>query len=200
MLFKALQPESQTQVLADFMPNDRLFINKNIDGTNLRALLQGLGFEFFRTELLFERVYEEYDPRTTTELITEWEKLLGIPDGCISISTDIETRRSNVILKLTALGIQTVDDFITLAERLGYEITIDAGADFGLFTFVFPITLFDNAQQARFAMRVNINLPPQEAFTYTFPLTFGVEKATILECFFQQLKPANVKIIFNYNG
>ncbi len=113
-----------TNFLSAFLPQGRLWVAKNVEETKLRSLLIGFAGESKRVCDLFATYLEQLDPNTTDDFVEEWESALGIPDNCIPIADTIEERRDNIILKLTSLTLQTEQDLIDLAAKLGFTITI----------------------------------------------------------------------------
>ena len=67
---------------------------------------------------------DEADPRTTLELLADWERVCGLPDPCSGQAATIAERRAQVVARLTATGGQSVAYFETLALALGFVITI----------------------------------------------------------------------------
>lgn len=98
-------------------------------GGVLDALLAGIAEEFARIEARAnDLIAAEADPRETTELLTEWEALVGIPNDCNpgATSETIQSRRNAVVLALTKLKAQNKQAFVDIATRLGYEdVTVE---------------------------------------------------------------------------
>lgn len=190
--------ETNTNVLAAYLPEGRIYESKNVTTSNFHKLLKSFSQEYTRIQSKINELSVEYDMRETYELIEEWEKVLGIPDECFSIDgLDIKQRRLQCIVKFAQMNIQTEDDFIQLAKTLGYKIEILHGIDYSIFPMTFPI-LLGTAKQARFTMIVkflDLN-KPQNVFPMTFPFEFQKENPLI--CVFEHLKPANVRIIYWY--
>lgn len=67
---------------------------------------------------------EEADPRTTLELLADWERVCGLPDLCAGPSATIAGRRAQVIARLTATGGQSPAYYVALAKAMGFDITI----------------------------------------------------------------------------
>ena len=44
---------------------------------------------------------------------------------------------------------------------------------------------------------VNFSATASNRFTYTFPIVFGGDEISFLQCIFEKLKPANTQLIFN---
>ncbi|MDH3325183.1 MAG: DUF2313 domain-containing protein [Gammaproteobacteria bacterium] len=118
--------------IADYMPNDRLFGAKKIKNSALRKFVEGCAYLEMKAEDRLNQVSSEYDIRTTTDYISEWERFVGIPDDCFDISTDIQTRREQVLTKLVSFNLQTEQDFVSLAAAFGMVITIDSTTSFNV--------------------------------------------------------------------
>jgi uncharacterized protein YmfQ (DUF2313 family) len=197
-LFKEKSVEEQTTSLASFMPGGRPFLAARLPSTTLRKLLYGLGEELYRVDSVINDITFEHQ---TTLLIDQWESALGIPDECFPGTGDLATRRTHVLAKLAALGIQTAQDFVDLATLFGYTIEIIPGANRGLFPFSagFPVYFFDYKATARFTMFIRMTtLTFPNVFTYTFPLLFEDRSFSIIECLLEHLRPANTDIVWEY--
>lgn len=87
-------------------------------------LLAGLAQELARAHGRLLDLIDEADPRTTVELLPEWERMAGLPDSCVPTESTIDQRRQALVSRLTNLGGQSRQYFIELAARLGYAISI----------------------------------------------------------------------------
>lgn len=67
---------------------------------------------------------EERDPRTTFELLPDWERVAGLPDACSPASPTLTQRRNAVALKITSFGAINRQFYIDLAAKLGFQISI----------------------------------------------------------------------------
>jgi uncharacterized protein YmfQ (DUF2313 family) len=79
------------------------------------------GYVDGRAADLLER---ESDPRTTLELLPDWERNWGLPDPCWSEAQTIGQRQQELVLRMTMIGGQSRQFFIDTAAHLGYSITI----------------------------------------------------------------------------
>ena len=181
---------------ADYLPGGRMFEAKRISGTNLRKLLRGFAKEAIRADNYIQTLQDEYMPDTTTLFLDEWEFVLGIPDDCFDGTGSAADRRTAILVKLASLGVQTVDDFQALAARFGLSVNIHPGKDVYDTPSLAPGLTFANEKRARFTIVVTFNFAAGEAFTYTFPIPFGTSEVSILECLFNNVKPANCQVIF----
>src|SRR5882724_4274104 len=88
----------------------------------IKGLVQIFGYADDRAADLLEL---ETDPRKTTELLEEWERVFGLPDNCIPIPLEDEvTRRFNLVSKLTMLGAQSRAFFIQRGTDIGETVEI----------------------------------------------------------------------------
>lgn len=198
--------DSRTQIeitnsLAQSFPRGRLFQAVNIDGSNLRKMLLGLALEIGRIEEKISKdIYEAFFINEQNDgLLEEWEAALGIPNGCFSVFDKTREERINqVIVKLKASSVVTEQDFIDIANELGFVVTIEQAIEIGSFPMTFPFPL-GSSKELRFTMIVNLeaSLAP-DSFPYTFPFTFTDDSTILIVCLFEKLKPANVNIIYNY--
>lgn len=189
----------QTDVLAQYLRDDRLHLAKNVEGSNLRKVLIGLACEWLRFRDKVDEVYDEYDINNTTQLIEEWEKTVGIPDDCFGNTGTIEERRINVLLKLAGVNATTAKQFEDIAAILGFTVTVTNGVDSSTFPMTLPFVLLSE-DEAPFTIVVTLDasLKPS-GLPLTLPFTLTEQAPAILECFFEKLKPANTIIIFRYS-
>ena len=94
-------------------------------GTTLDLACRGLaeywGFVDSRAADLLER---ESDPRTTFELLPDWERNFGLPDPCITEPQTLSQRQLALVMRMTMQGGASRQFFIDVAAMLGYTITI----------------------------------------------------------------------------
>lgn len=91
---------------------------------DITRTLDALAAELARIDARAEALMEEADPRTTSELLSDWERIAALPSSCVTVEQTIEERRAALVAKLTLLGGQSPDFFIDLAAGLGSVITV----------------------------------------------------------------------------
>lgn len=96
----------------------------NDESTVLGRLLLAIGEELARVSARGGDLIRELDPATITELLTDWERVLGLPDPCLNTAGTLQERRAAIAAKYTLIGGQSRAFYIELAAALGYEITI----------------------------------------------------------------------------
>lgn len=120
MVLTTASIDDYRQVLYALMPPGPAFSESDL-------LLDGLAAEFARCHNRILDLITESDPRTTTELIDEWEKDVGLPDPCddiFSIDRPLSERRRILCTKLLTQGNQSVPYYQKIAKELGYEVEI----------------------------------------------------------------------------
>lgn len=94
----------------------------------VRGLAQIFGYVDHRAADLLEI---ESDPRTTVEMLPDWERNWGLPDYCfLGVGQTLNERRKFLILKMTLEGGQSREWFIWVCKQLGYEVGITEFAPF----------------------------------------------------------------------
>jgi hypothetical protein len=193
----------QRDSLSKFFPSIRPLCAKDIPEKNFYKLLLGYAKEFVRMECAMIEAQQQQNPKNTTVFIEEWEKSLGIPDDCFSVTGTLAERRLNVVVKFALMNIQTKPDFIALAAIYGFDIEIvnfNPGTGFP-FTFPFILVSGDSFEENFVVIIRFLNVPPPPpvaVFPYTFPITFGVSEINIVQCLFEKLKPVDVELRFEF--
>jgi len=167
----------------------------------LTQLLSALADEFERLDLRVDQLIDEADPRTTLEMLTDWERVLKLPDPCVTESQTTQARRNALVGKLVSIGGQSLAYFIGVAASLGFTVTITEFHPFlaGQGLAADPLTNGDWA----YAWRIN---GPQTTFrnfeagrsTAGEPLRDWGNK--LLECVISRLKPAHTTLSFSYGA
>lgn len=144
-------------------------------------------------------LFEDMDPRTTVELLVDWERNHGLPDECMRDIADPDQRRKRLHQKVAWEGGQSAPFFISLVEALGYEgATID---QFRPFRVNSPCNAGINQNGWRYAWRVNV---PAEAtvrrMTATSPCNsaLGSWGDDTLLCILSGYKPAHTILYIAY--
>lgn len=188
--------EQHAQSQADYLPQGKFWRAKNINDSNLRKLLRGLGASTKRQEDIYNQFWEELFIGTSNEFLDDFEKAVGIPDDCFDGQGTIEERRLNVQIKLVSLYVSTEQDFIDLANLLGFIIAIIRPVEDAFPPYDVPFIPL-GLKESRFTWIIQgenliSNLPP-----YDVPfIPDGTDNGNILVCLFNKLKPANTRLIY----
>ena len=161
----------------------------------------------------------ESDPRSTLELLPDWERNWGLPDPCVTEPQTIEARRVALVLKMTMLGGASRQFFIDVAARLGYTVTITEYLPYqcGISRVGDTRSVADNPDDpTRFMWQLG---PPEIRYYWTIHVTSlkleyfhtgssqcGIDRllsigtAQDLECLIQRYKPAHTHVVFDYSA
>lgn len=187
--------KEETKTLSLYLQSGRAFGAKDIPGSVLYQLFEGLAAELVRSNGLVEEFRQEVLPDATTLFLDEWESAVGIPDTCLLGTGTVAERRRDVLVKLSSLGVQTAADFIALAASFGISTQIKGGSVHGCFPMKFPITFFPTERAARHTIMADFDLPARATFPLTFPIPFSTPELSMVECLFRKLKSANVDLL-----
>lgn len=170
------------------------------EDASLTRLLRGLADEFARVDGRAMQLLDEADPRTTAELLPDWERVAGLPDACVvaaGVTQSTSQRRAALTTRLTTIGGQSAAYFIALAAMLGYAITV---TEFHLQDVTDDVNYPLYAPPWQFAWQVNAALASVFELTaidsVDDPLASWSNVA--LECVFNRLKPAHSTVLFAY--
>lgn len=169
-------------------------------GTNMDALLHGLAEEWARIDARGERLIIDGLPATTNELLTDWERVTGLPDKCAgTLETTMQGRRNAVVSKLTSTGGQSKSYFIAVAKALGYDVTI---TEFRPFRAGFS-RAGDRLTNGDWVYAWQVNSPETTIIDFRAGQSCAGEPLRAwgndtLECKINQLKPAHTIAIFSY--
>lgn len=93
-------------------------------GTVWQQLLRGMAVEPSRIEVRAVDLIDESDPRTMIETLENWEEMLGLPDPCLGLDQDEETRRSMIIATLFMRGGASPQYFEALGALFNRPCTV----------------------------------------------------------------------------
>lgn len=159
---------------------------------------------------------QETDPRSSIEMLTDWERAFGLPDECLAEPLTVADRRTALLNRITLLGAQSREFFISLAAAIGYTIDIIEYSPFmgGISEGGDTRPTGTDGEEYRW-----YGGPPEMRFYWTVRvfgarLTWfrggagegGVDHhleiglATDLECLLRRYGPAHCQVIFDYSG
>ncbi|WP_295379530.1 putative phage tail protein [uncultured Pseudacidovorax sp.] len=158
--------------------------------------------EMSRVDARVWALLEEADPRTASELLADWESVLGLPDQCMaSMSLSIADRRRIAWQRLTEVGGQSRSYFIDLAGQFGEPDTqitefrqahCNSNCNSALYSqadeSVWRVTFMRAAEKYRPA---NCGDNCNDAL--------GIYVPALAECPITERKPAHTTVIFAYS-
>lgn len=135
---------------------------------------------YHRAEELFVDIF----PKSTEELLPEWENSLGLPDACLGPNPSIAARQTSVVARLAGRGGQNIPYFTSLAVNLGY--TNAYIQEFGPF-------LADIHGADQWAIMDNFYPYAWMLIAQSIPYADAV-----IVCELQNLRPANTELYFYF--
>lgn len=193
-----IKAEQYRLALQALLPPGRAWTRES--EAELTGLLDALAAEFGRIDDRVTSLLDEADPRTTKEMLTDWERVAGLPDPCLGTPETNAMRREVLMAKLVAQGGQSRKYFIDLAASLGYTIQIQEYFPFRVNHSSVGQPL-SNDPSWRHAWQVDSPETTTKHFSVGNssvgePLrTWGNE---MLECAITQRKPAHTIVLFAY--
>lgn len=169
-------------------------------GTTLHNLLDGMSIELARVDGRGEALPAEAIPLSTNEMLSDWERVAGLPDKCSGVLEEtLQGRRSALLSKLASAGGQSPAYFIELAGSLGYAVTIEQFRPFraGL------SRAGDALTNGAWVFTWRIRAPEVSVTSFRAGLSAAGERLRTwgndtLECKINQLKPAHTIALFAY--
>ena len=167
----------------------------------IESILAGVSQELARFDARAFDLISELDPASVSELVPEWEAVMGLPDPCLGDSPAFEDRRLAVRQRLTAIGGQSRAYFIEVAIRQGYPSASIVerraprfgrshfgSAHFGTWTAQFMWTL-ESGPRRRLGRRFGASFWGER---------FGANPSGALECVIRRSAPAHTLEFINY--
>lgn len=165
----------------------------------LTAFLGALAAEFARVDARADDLLAEMAPRTTYELLEDWERVLGLPDGCTPVLGTLSERRAALVQKLTSLGGQTPAFYVALAASLGFEVLVH---EFDPDVDDYSPGLDISGGKWRLVWRVEVLNQTDFTVFRAGDSAAGdrlVEGGALdLECVIRRAKPAHTQVVFTY--
>lgn len=171
--------------------------------TTMTQLLRGIAEDMARVDKRCSDLVEETDPRTTLELLGEWEAFAGLPDSCsASGAVSLGERRRSLWAALTQKDGLSLAYFKGLATRLGYSVTIIGRGR----PFICGRSrcghVLGGGHDERLAWRVTIHGPRIQRFrcgsSRAGDKLTRIVRATDLECLLRRMNPAHTELVIAY--
>ena len=170
------------------------------DGSTLSNFLDAWAQEFARLQASADALVDSADPRSANRLLTDYERIFGLPTTCMSgISQSLQQRRNALVAQMTNYGGQSAAYFVGLAAQAGFTITI---TEFVVTTVNMGVA--DVLIDINWASAFQVSGALGGAVT-PFDVSSAVDEAlamwgnTLLECLINRYKPAHTVAVFAYS-
>lgn len=167
----------------------------------LTQTLAALAEEFARVDAAAEALGRDAVPASTRDLLSDWERVAGLPDPCVGVlEATTQGRRNALIAKLAAGGSASIAFFLDVARALDYSVTITefrqflAGSEAG--ARAYGPEWLHTWQVTGPAVTVTVFRANDSAAGERLS-EFG---DALFECLFTALKPAHTRLLFRYIG
>ncbi|RAM63226.1 hypothetical protein RB24_18115 [Herbaspirillum rubrisubalbicans] len=195
----AMSAEHYQAQLLELLPSGPVW-PRDLD-TGLAQLLLAKADELARVDARADQLLEEADPRTTSELLSDWERVAGLPDECMDLAPTPDERRQRLHQKLAWQGGQSVAFFINLLEVLGYPgCTI---TEFRPFRANSKCNASLNQGGWRFAWRINVpGSVTIRTMNATSPCNAPIRRwgDSSLACILARYRPAHTVLYISYGA
>ena len=191
-----------SKVIRRLFPRGLAWLRVFDQTSNLYKLLDSYANETCRIHERADQLIREVDPRTTLELLEDWERLLGLPDECDPSTTQtIQERRTRVIQVLTTRGGQNEAFYKTLASNFGFDVDVISAEDQP--PFVAGSRAGDRLTNGNWRYAFVIKAPAE--FLVKFRAGQGAAGDPLvkvgnetLECLMEKYKPAHTIVLFSF--
>jgi len=195
----ALNREDYLHLLKSLLPNGKAW---EVSRTSFfYRILEAISDEFSRVQIRIEDLLNELNPAKTQEMLTDWEKLLGIPNECTGSISELtyQARKKLVYTYYTMTGGTRPEYYKELIKNFGFDIEVNEiknfrtglssvgqGLNNGLWRYAFEVRTL-NAPVFRFSTGQN---------TVGDPLV--VLSNDLIKCIIDENKPAHVAVIYTF--
>jgi uncharacterized protein YmfQ (DUF2313 family) len=167
------------------------------DTAPVTRLFGGLAVEFSRLDSRADTLVDEADPRTTYEMLPDWERIAGLSGGSLSVAQ----RQSDLVSKLVSRGGQTPAYYVAMGAALGLAVTI---TEFREWSFDMDDDQILYGSDWAFAWQVNIPyVTSSPAIEWTFDsdddMPFAIYSNVLDVSSFIREKPSHTTVLFAYN-
>lgn len=168
----------------------------------LDEVLEGIAQELARLDARAADLLNEMDPAGVSELVSDWERVMNLPDPCLGDTPLYDDRRLAVRRRLLAVGSQTAAYFVSIARSQGYPnatVTEHRAPRMGLSRF--GLAHF-GTWQVQFMWTLNtggrLSLGRRFGASY-WGERFGMSPGSALECLIHRSAPAHARVHINYD-
>lgn len=174
-----IEIEQELRILNTFLPSGGAWDAKTIEDSNLRNLLYALISMFNKVKEYSSSLSQELNiMNITSNTITQWEQLAGIPSFIFNQDPSLlslEQRISQVITQLVGLNVRTQDEIADFIKILLPEVTnvnFYNASTTNKFDFNFITFRFGSDNQLKTLVLIELEGIESTGFPYTFDFTF----------------------------
>jgi uncharacterized protein YmfQ (DUF2313 family) len=195
--------DAEVSALQKHLPTGKAWDAFQIPGKRWYRVLKTFGSSIGEMRGALCALKRELDPRTTEQLLPEWEAALSLPDPCFPPAATIDQRRSMLMLRLSKRRWTTIQDWADLCTLFGYQVRITPGAliqGAATYPYCYPIRYDHFPKAGRFRIYIdvlNYDFYGYGKYAYPFPYQAADTSLDILKCIIDRIRPSNVIVIWN---
>jgi uncharacterized protein YmfQ (DUF2313 family) len=166
-------------LVRDLYPNGRAWSTAPASVT--AGVLRAIAAAIVEVELQVDRFQTDTNPARTIDLVSEWERALGLPDPCLGSNQNMETRRASITSRLAGNAGVSTPEVLAMFAALGYTVTL----------LHFSPLKAGSALAGHFVYGI--------AWQYVLGIQYlGSADRALLECALGHRLPAQVVLVFYY--
>lgn len=204
-----LTPTDALATIQRHLPTGPAWDAYRTEGKNLYKLISALAKAYDDASAALCRTVAELDPRTTKQMLTEWETAVSLPDACLPTASTLEQRRYWIMWRLTKKRWNTRQDWMDLADLFGLEVRITPGwlvQEPALYQAKYPKRYDLFPKLGRFRVYIDVLGQKWRGYPYADPFVTGDHYPIHygsggdfagFRCLIERVAPANVLIIWN---
>lgn len=190
--------QAWTSSLQALLPPGQAFSRE--PDSNVGKLIAVIAAMLLAAQIWLEDLLVQSDPRRATNMLSDWERMLGLPDAWTPAGMQTVDRQQAAFGRLTEVGGQSRPYYVDLAARNG-----EPGCTISQFR---PMNCNSNCNSALhspqdiFTWRVNIPHPPLELrlgnCNSNCNSALQMYKPSVIEFLFNRRKRADTLVVFTY--
>ena len=168
------------------------------NSSTLALFLDAWSQELARIQTRANNLISEADPRINNELLSDYERIFGLPTDCmVGVSQTLQQRHNGLVSQMTSVGGQSPAYFIHLALNAGFTITITEFSPASV-TSTVASPIYDASWA--YAWQVNAQLNTVTNFLVNSLVADALSTwgNNLLECLINRYKPAHTTVLFSY--
>lgn len=171
------------------------------DGQPLHDLLEGWAVSLSKTEARFRTLIDEADPRTTSALLADWERVAGLPDLCAVAFGGEQSeaqRRIALLTRLISKGGMSRAYYLSVIQALGYTATITEFHEMTVGDDV-DAPIVGEAWEAAWQINAPLNSLAELTVSDDVETAIATWGDALLECVLNRINRAGAVLVFNYS-
>jgi uncharacterized protein YmfQ (DUF2313 family) len=158
------------------------------------AVVRALSSQISAAHNATSGMLDEYDPRTTSGCLSDWERVLGLPLDCVSSAK----RRDIVMMLITAQSSTTQSGLERALRSIGYDVSVYMApephhalstVDYPLYTDIWRYAIYIRTNNQARHVIADVNSSVADYVGY-------IDIDAGLQCVVDMLKPAHTHVIY----